>query len=84
MTTSDLNTTLLSWMEVASKRKMLELRKALCNCRDILDGLLDAYPAYAMSKAAGVRKALAGMNQGDEKVIEISNAFEEKMKEFTT
>jgi len=82
MTTPEISALLLSWMEVAGKRKMLELRKALCNCRDILDGLLDAYPAYAMSKVAGVRKALAGMNQGDEQVIEIQKAFEEKMKEF--
>ena len=43
--------------------------------------MLDAYPQYAMSKAAGVRKALAGMNQGDEQVIEIEK-FEEKIKEF--
>ena len=82
MTTPEISALLLFWMEVASKRKMLELRKSLCDCRDILDGLLDAYPAYAMSKAAGVRKALAGMNQGDEQVIEIQKAFEEKVKEF--
>ena len=82
MTTPEISALLLSWMEVASKRKMLELRKSLCNCRDPLDGLLAAPPAYARPKAAGVRKALAGMNQGDEQVIEIRKKFEEKVKEF--
>ena len=82
MTTPEISALLLSWMEVASKRKMLELRKALCNCRDILDGLLDGYPQYVLDLAPMVRKALAGMNQGDEQVIEIQKAFEEKVKDF--
>lgn len=82
MTIPDISALLLSWMEIASKRKMLELRKSLCNCRDILDGLLDAYPQYVLDLAPMVRDALAGMNQGDEQVIEIRKKFEEKMKEF--
>ena len=64
MTNPEISALASVWMEVASKRKMLELRKSLCNCRDILDGLLDAYPQYAMSKAAGVREGSCWYESG--------------------
>lgn len=79
MTAPEMSALLKSWSEVASKREMAELRIALINCRDILDGLLDIYPQYVLKLAPAIRGALAGMNQSDD-VLEVTKAFEEKMK----
>lgn len=63
MTIPEISSTLLSWMEVASKRKMMVFRKSLCDCRDIIDGLLDGYPQYVMAISQDVRDILAHMQE---------------------
>ena len=81
MTAAEMSTLLKGWIDVASKRGMIKFRKSLCDCRDILDGLLDGYPQYVARLAPEVMVALAGMNQNEE-VKEVTKAFEDKMKEF--
>ena len=73
------SSTILRWMDAALKRHDDELRKELCVMRDIMDGILDEYPAYVQKHIPLIIEELKKFNQDDARFIEIRGTFYKKI-----